>query len=418
MKQQMLKAVMDDAVTYRRSNVFEGLISGYDDNEHLISWCISPITVKDNLLDGVLLVGNDITELREKESSLKNIDTTLKNIMSSIKEYALFAINLEGNITYFGMGSEDLFGWSKNEIVFKDVSLLFPEGDANLSQMLAEVKVSGRYEIETELKKSDGSLFPVDLTLTQLKDTGGKLIGYILIAKDITEIKKLEYQMFQTEKMAAIGQLAAGMAHEINNPLFVISGRLELLKDEPGISDDMRQDLAVINTQADRIRKLVDRLLKFARRNIPHLEAVSINEVIESVLPLVLYHKLPDSNVILDKHLSQDLPEVMGDLNQLQEVFVNIFINAYQAMPQGGRLYISTSTTEGKFVQAVIKDTGRGIPAASLKNIFMPFYSTKKDGTGLGLSICYNIIKNHNGSIDIESQPDKGTMFIVKLPFA
>jgi PAS domain S-box-containing protein len=418
MKQQMFKAVLDDAVSYGRTNAFEGLISGPENKEHLISWCLTPISAKEGGLDGVLLVGNDITELKEKETSLKNIDTTLKNIMSSIREYALFAINLEGKITYFGMGSEYLFGWSKNEIIFKDILLLFPEGDPGLAQMLDEVRGKGKYEIETELRKKDGSLFPVDLTVNQLKDTAGRLIGYILIAKDITEIKKMEYHVFQTEKMAAIGQLAAGMAHEINNPLFVISGKIELLKDEKSFGEDIRRDLNVMGAQTDRIRNLVDRLLKFARKSIPRLETVGINEIIESVLPLVLYHKLPDSNVIMDKHLSQNLPPVKGDLNQLQEVFVNLFINAYQAMPQGGRLFVSTSATEGKFVQVVISDTGRGIPAESLKNIFMPFYSTKKDGTGLGLSICYNIIKNHGGIIDIESQPDKGTTFIVKLPFA
>jgi len=348
----------------------------------------------------------------------KNIDADLKDIMSCIKEYALFAVNLEGNITYFGMGSEHLFGWSKNEIIFKDASLLFSEGDSGLVRILGEVKARGRYEAEIELKKSNGSLFPVDLTVTQLKDPDSKLTGYILIAKDITGIEKPGYRMFQAEKMAAISLLASGMAHEINNPLFVISGRLELLKDEPGISDSVRQNLGIIYAQADRIRNLVDRLLKFTRKSIPHLDTISINEVIESVLPLVLCHKLPDSNVAMEKHLGQNLPVIKGDFNQLQEVFVNLLRNAYQSMPQGGKLCIYTSAVKEKFVQVIISDTGLGIPANSLKNVFLPFFSTKKDGAGLGLSICYNIIINHSGNIEIESEPDKGTTFIIKLPFA
>ncbi|MCX5710458.1 MAG: ATP-binding protein [Candidatus Omnitrophica bacterium] len=418
MKQQMFKAVMDDAIAYKRANAFEGLISGCDEKEHLISWCITPIIAKDSVLEGVLLVGNDITGLKEKESSLKNIDGTLRNIMSSIKEYALFAINLDGNITYFGMGSEYLFGWRKDEIVFKDVRMLFTEGDTDVGWMLSEVKLKGRYETEAELKKKDNTLFPVDLTVTQLKDTDNNLIGYILIAKDVTAMKKLEYEVFQSEKLAAIGQLAAGMAHEINNPLFVISGRLELLKDNSTIGDDVREGLGIINSQAERIRKLVDRLLKFARKSVVHLEEVSINEVIESVIPLISYHKNPDSNVIIERHLAQVLPAIKGDLNQLQEVFVNLLLNAYQSMPQGGTLNITSEAADGNSVLVKISDTGVGIKQNNLKNIFMPFYSTKSDGTGLGLSICYNIIKNHNGSIEIESVENKGTTFTIKLPFA
>jgi two-component system NtrC family sensor kinase len=206
------------------------------------------------------------------------------------------------------------------------------------------------------------------------------------------------------------------MAHEVNNPLFVISGRIEMLLEEQ-LPEKLRSDLTIISAQADRIRKLVDRLLKFARRTPPKPEAFGVNDVIEGVLPLLSYHKLPASKIDIEKDLAKDLKPVKGDLNQLQEVFLNLLINAHQAMPEGGKIHIKTNNLQDQFVEIRISDTGPGINPANLKNIFMPFFSTKKEGTGLGLSICYNIIKNHYGTIDIETQLNKGTTFIIKLPF-
>jgi two-component system NtrC family sensor kinase len=329
-------------------------------------------------------------------------------------------INLDGNITYYGMGSEIMFGWRKNEIIFKHASILHAKDETSptLPFILEEVKRSGQCELEVNLVKKDGQSFPVILTASKFLDTEGRTTGYIFIAKDITERKKLEYQIFQAEKLAAIGQLAAGMAHEVNNPLFVISGRLEVLLGQKRLASKVKESLETINAQADRIRKLVDRMLKFSRQAPPRLEAININDVIENVLPLLSYQKLTSAKVDIEKDLEKGLPLIKGDLSQLQEVFVNLFINAYQSMAEGGKLTIKTSNFENSYAQILISDTGCGIPQQSLKNLFMPFFSTKKEGTGLGLSICYNIIKSHNGSIDIETQVNKGTTFIIKLPFA
>ncbi len=419
-KQQMFKAIVDDSITYKRPNNFEGLITDRNNIQHLISWSITPIVNAGGELEGILLIGNDTTALKEREDSFKKIDNTLKNIFSSIKEYALYVTNLDGNITYYGMGSEMMFGWQKSDIIFKHVSMLHLQNDVRfkLPLMLEQVNRSGQYEMEIDLLKSNGQPFPVILNVSQFLDAESKPIGHIFIAKDITERKKLEYQIFQAEKLAAIGQLAAGMGHEINNPLFVISGRLEMLFEKKKLERKLREDLEVISAQAERIRKLVDRMLKFSRSTPLRLESININDVIESVLPLLSYHKLHTSKIDIEKNLVKEMPPIKGDLNQLQEVFLNLFINAYQSMPEGGSLTIKTDNFQNLYAQIWVSDTGCGIPPQNLKNIFMPFFSTKKDGTGLGLSICYNIIKNHNGSIEIESQVNKGTTFIIKLPFA
>lgn len=418
MQRDMFKAVLDDALTYKRAKDFECHLLNDQGSFRLISWNVTPILNKNNQVQGSLLFGQDITEVQERKNSVKNIDESLKNIISSINEYALYVINLDGLITYFGMGCETMFGYSKPEIIFKHVSILHNVNKAatELSLILERVRLFGKYESEIELFTNQGLAIPVRLTVNQFLDAQGKLTGYVFIAKDITQTKKLEYQVFQAEKLAALGQLSAGMAHEINNPLFVISGRLEMLKQEE-FGFKFKETVNLIDSQVNRIRKLVDRILKFARKSTLTLEAININEIIELVLPLVRYNQLPSVKVEIEKSFEPNMPKVLGDADQLQEVFLNMIINAYQAMPEGGVIKITTSNFQNLYTQVQIVDTGVGIPAGNFKDIFMPFFSTKGQGTGLGLSICHNIIKNHNGSIELESRINQGTTFTVKLPF-
>jgi two-component system sensor histidine kinase AtoS len=419
-KEKMFQAIMDDSIIYKRQNYIEDLVKDANNVERVISWNINPLVSHTGELEGLILIGDDITELQKKQQSLKKIDDTLKNIFSSIREYALYVINLDNNITYFGMGSEIMFGWEKNEIILKNVSLLYDEEDAKtkLPAILEKVRNSGRHEVEMDLVKKDGRRFPVIMTVSQFLDPEGKLMGYTFIAKDITERKKLEYQVFQAEKLAAIGQLSAGMAHEINNPLFVISGRLEMSLEDQALPENIRENLNITSSQVERIRKLADRMLKFARQGPLKSEIININETIENVLPFLAYQKLPPVKIEIEKELAGDLNLVRADLNQMQEVFINLLLNAYQSMTKEGKLHIRTRNLPNEFIEIRISDTGKGIEPQYLKNIFMPFFSTKKEGTGLGLSICYNIIKNHGGSIDIETEVNKGTTFIIKLPFA
>jgi len=418
LKRDMFKAVLDDAFTYKRAKDFECHLSGEEGSLRLVSWNITPILDKNKQVQGCLLFGHDITQIQERENSLKNIDDSLKNIISSINEYALYVINLDGLITYFGMGSETMLGYTKSQIIFKHVSILhnINKAASELSLILERVRLFGKHETEIELFTKAGLAIPVRLTINRFLDTAGKLTGYIFIAKDITETKKLEYQVFQAEKLAALGQLSAGMAHEINNPLFVIAGRLEMLKtEELGLKHI--ETFNLIDSQLNRICKLVDRILKFARKSTLTLAEVDINQIIELVLPLVDYNKPPSANIEIETQLGRNMPKISGDPDQLQEVFLNMIINAYQAMPEGGSIKITTSNFQNLYAQVQITDTGGGIPEANFKNIFMPFFSTKGQGTGLGLSICHNIIKSHNGSIELESQVNRGTTFTIKLPF-
>ncbi|MDD5692684.1 MAG: PAS domain S-box protein [Candidatus Omnitrophica bacterium] len=417
-KKDMLKAVMDESMGLKREKDFEGVILDKDGNERLISWNLAPVQNEGDQAEGNILVGQDITEAREKTCPSKNIDKTFKEILSGIKEYALYLTNPEGFITYFGMGSEAMLGWSKQEIIFKHAGVLHYPGSSGggLEHILKNVRKSGKYETEAELVTKSGQAIPVILTANRFLDSGGKASGYIFIAKDITERKKMEYQAFQAEKLAALGQLSAGIAHEINNPLLVISGRAELLKGEKD-GQKLKKGLNLIDAQAQRIRRLVDGILKFSRKTTPVFEKLDVNEVIELVLPLICCNAVPTAEIEIKKEFEKNMPRIKGDSHQLQEVLLNLLINAYQSMPEGGTVTITTGNFQDLYAQVCITDTGAGIPAQHLKNIFMPFFSTKDSGTGLGLSISHNIIKSHNGSIEVESQVGKGSTFTIKLPF-
>ncbi|MBM3244076.1 MAG: PAS domain S-box protein, partial [Candidatus Omnitrophica bacterium] len=279
--EKLFKAMFDDAVKYKRSSVFEAVLIDGSTDEHVICWQTSPILTANKELEGVLFLGNDVTELKERETSIKTIDETLKNIFLSIKEYGLYTTNLEGNITYYGMGSEEMFGWKRDEIIFKHISVLHNYDDISykLSFILEQVRNFGRYELESYFIKKDGQTFPVNLTVTKFIDSNRDMSGYIFMARDITEKRKLEYQIFQSEKLAAVGQLIAGLAHEINNPVFVISGRTDMMLADKLIGRRVKSELKIINNQIDQIRKLVDRFLAFTRKASPNQIELDINKV-------------------------------------------------------------------------------------------------------------------------------------------
>jgi len=225
----------------------------------------------------------------------------------------------------------------------------------------------------------------------------------------------MELQMIQSEKMAAVGQLASGVAHEMNNPLLVVLGRLDLLEEDK-LSEELTKTLDIIKNQAQRMRSIVDRLLSYSRKKQPDTKPLDLNKLLESISPLLSYH--PEFKKITWKQqLGKSLPLIKGDFNQIQEVFVNLGLNACQAMTSGGEVKIITSyNKKNKYVEVQVKDTGAGMGDEQLQKLFDPFFSTKDKGTGLGLAICHNIIESHKGTIDVGSKKGTGTTFTIKLP--
>jgi len=254
-----------------------------------------------------------------------------------------------------------------------------------------------------------------------LRDANGTLQGAVLVIEDVTARVALERQMRQAEKLTALGTLSAGLSHEINNPLGIITSRVEVALMEAEGKDIPKQlldDLKVIDKHAHRAARIAQGLLSFSRQTTWRLVPVDANQVVEETL-LLIEKQLLREQIALERCLASDLPKVMGSPNHLEQVLLNLITNARDAMTGGDRLRVeSRMSPDGARVQIVIADTGKGIPAELAERIFDPFFTTKAGGTGLGLSISYGIIKEHGGTLEVESEVGKGATFTIGLPVA
>ncbi|MGA2624278.1 MAG: cache domain-containing protein [Bacteroidota bacterium] len=230
------------------------------------------------------------------------------------------------------------------------------------------------------------------------------------------EIKKIHSQMFRSEKLASLGKLAAGVAHEINNPLTGILTNSSLLLEDLAADDPRREDVEVMVKETIRCREIVKRLLDFAKQSKPQKKLTDINSLIENIV-LLVRNQTSFRNIRIDKDLTADIPGIQADADQVQQVFINIVLNAAEAMTKGGMLTITSRLSRSKdFIEIIFKDNGPGIPESVKEKIFDPFFTTKEHGTGLGLSISYGIIEQHGGTISVESTPGEGSVFTIELP--
>lgn len=269
----------------------------------------------------------------------------------------------------------------------------------------------GAYDYITKPFRNEGILLTINRAL---RDRDLRIEK----AKLEQELRDMQEQLFRSEKLAALGRLSAGAAHEIFNPLSVISVRAQLLLANPDIDSSISRELKVIESQVKRITKIVRNLLSFSRGSPVEKTTLDLNLLVEKTLSLVEHERNFDNLEIITE-LDSNLPPILADGSQLAQVFVNLIINAMDAMNHGGNLTISTRRSiEKGFVEIVFKDTGCGIPEENLQKIFDPFFTTKEvgRGTGLGLSIVYGIIKNHGGTINVESEEGKGSTFTIILP--
>ncbi|MDA8161963.1 MAG: ATP-binding protein [Desulfobacteraceae bacterium] len=282
-------------------------------------------------------------------------------------------------------------------------------------------------DFEAECKSQDGSLIYLMITSDIIRDENGAPIGCEGIAKDLTRYKQVMTTFIQSEKMASLGQMAAGVAHEINTPLGVILGYTQLLEEDFRDRKEIYETLETIEKQTKICRKIVSDLLKFSRESLRHTkEPVDINQCIEEVLT-VAEHSLNMDQIYVHRVYGEGLPRVLADKERLQQVFFNIINNAHQALRQEGLVGIWTRYVPGKkAVDVLIGDTGPGIEPEVMKRIFDPFFTTKDvgKGTGLGLSVSFGIVKDHGGNIDVQSPPKEQefvnagmeTLFIVSFP--
>ncbi len=260
----------------------------------------------------------------------------------------------------------------------------------------------------------------LEVTTSPIFDEKGEVAGSVHVARDVTERRKMEEQLIITDRLVSVGELAAGIAHELNNPLTSVIGFSQLLLDGE-VADDAKKDLKIIYSEAQRAAGVVRNLLTFARKHSSLKQLVNINSIIGKVLEIRAYEQKVN-NVHIITRLAADLPEIMVDYFQLQQVFLNIILNAEHFMIEEhkkGTLIITTENTEDTIKVSFIDD-GPGIPKESLGHLFDPFFTTKEvgKGTGLGLSICHGVITEHGGRIQAESELGKGATFVVELPIS
>jgi two-component system NtrC family sensor kinase len=258
------------------------------------------------------------------------------------------------------------------------------------------------------------------LIATQLNRIEEERKAHAELREAYQQLKESQEQLIQAEKLSSLGQLSASIAHEVNNPLAGILAYTQLLIRKI-TADDVNKDIALnylskIERETTRSSKLIRNLLDFARQSPLTLSKVDINEIVNQAFDLVA-HSAESHNIKVIKKLGPSLPKLMADFDKLQQVFINIILNAIQAMPKGGNLTIQTSSGDGQ-VNIEVKDTGYGISPENIGKLFTPFYTTKEEvkGVGLGLAVAYGIIKRHHGTIEVQSEEGKGTIFTIKLP--
>jgi PAS domain S-box-containing protein len=323
---------------------------------------------------------------------------------------------------------------SKEDVLNQAFASFFVKED-DWRNFIKRIASEGHVEdFETLFRRSDGTTLVMLISASAIRgDCGDRCEmnerGCEIIAKDITQFKNLTKTIIQSEKMASIGQLAAGVAHEINTPLGIILGYSQLMKDDYGDDPEALESLEIIERQTRLCKKIVADLLKFSRKSVEKTtRAVNINDCIEEVLS-VTEHSLNMDRIYVQRELATDLPLVMADREKLRQVFLNLLNNAHQAMESEGIVGIWTYMSEKEgMVEIVIGDTGPGIPGEIVDKVFDPFFTTKAvgKGTGLGLSVSFGIIRDHGGTMVVCSPPEDEkfrtagmeTVFIIQLPFS
>src|SRR5881394_1262999 len=353
------------------------------------------------------------SSLEQKAIEIARLKDLSEKIVESLN-IGVLSVDLEGIVESWNTRMEQLFGVTRQESVGRQLSSLLPE------ELAREIAARGDQEQITGIYKQrlhhQGKSLTLNVSITPLVSKSNERIGRLLLFDDVTQRERVEEQMSQTEKLTSLGILAAGVAHEVNTPLAVISNYIQMLAKQMPEGDPRQSIIDKIVKQTFRASEIVNNLLNFSRTGAPETADIDVNRVVEETLSLVA-HPLKASHIQVMKQLGEPLPAVRGSANKLQQVFLNLFLNARDAMPGGGMLEVRTAAHNGS-VEIEVADTGGGIAREHIHRIFDPFFTTKTSGrgTGLGLSVSYGIIKEHSGKIDVRSTPGKGTSFHVEFP--
>jgi PAS domain S-box-containing protein len=381
------------------------------------------VSVEREGMPEVLCISRDITERKQMEEALRLKEKAIEHTVSAIA-----MSDMEGKVTYVNRACMRLWGSDdKADLIGKPYWVILKSDEA-VADIAAVMLESGAWEGELIAIRKDGEEIHVQVSAGLVKDDRGNPIQTISSFLDVTEAKRaeeerkrMEQQLQLAGRLAAVGELAAGIAHELNNPLAAVQAFAQFLAERDDIDETAKGDLQTIYRESQRASRITGNLLSFARKHKPDRSLISINDVVIKSLELHDY-RLKVNNIELVQDLDPDMPMTMADFHQMQQVFVNIITNAEQAMTEAhgkGRLRVATQTAD-ETILITFTDTGPGVPEDDLKSIFDPFFTTKDvgKGTGLGLSICFGIVQEHGGQFYARSVPGEGTTFFVELPIA
>jgi PAS domain S-box-containing protein len=378
---------------------------------------------------GFVLNSRDITERKRAEAAVRQANQTLQAVIE-MSPLAIYSTDLHGIVRHWNTAAERVLGYSASEVLNQALPNIFP--DTADVQIPAEASATGHMlpTYEGPGRRKDGSTAEVSVWETNLRDATGAITGVVAIVADNTERKKLEEQFRQSQKMEAVGRLAGGIAHDFNNLLTVITGYCQMLVDSLADDDPVRGDMAQVLKAADRATTLTKQLLAFSRQQIVQPKVIDVNHLISEMEHIL--RRLVGEDVELIFQRTAEPLKVRVDPGQLEQVIVNLAVNARDAMPRGGRLTLNTTSIDvpdepdrrtgpllpGTHVLLRVSDTGVGMDPVTKSHLFEPFFTTKEKGrgTGLGLSTSYGIIKQNQGEIEVASEPGSGTSFLIYLP--
>ncbi len=376
-------------------------------------------------VNGYVLNSRDITERKRGEEALRQAKETLQAVIET-SPLAIYRIDTNGEIKSWNTAAQTIFGLAESEVLNRSIDIVFSAAEQNSLVRIAEA-LDGHLAVarEEHLPRKDGTLVEVTVWNAQLRDGSGKVIGVVEVVADNTDRKRLELQFRQIQKMDAVGLLAGGIAHDFNNLLTVITGYCEMMLDQIDPATPIHEDVKEVLKASERATALTKQLLAFSRKQIVQPRVIDLHQLVQDTEQLL--RRLVGTNIEIAIHPPASVMKVRADPGHLEQVIVNLVVNARDAMPEGGRIEIwlrsefhpaDASLVAGSYVVLELTDTGTGIDEDTQKHLFDPFFTTKEKGrgTGLGLSTSYGIVKQNHGEITFSSTLGQGTRFYIYLP--
>ncbi len=367
------------------------------------------------------------SNLLKKYNTLNDVFEFHKGIVQNLSS-CIITIDLNGNITFLNKSALALIGYQPEEILGKNIEQLFSDND-RYSQIAEDILVHSRmYEsTESSLLSKEKKVIPIGFSTTRLLDPDSEnVIGVIFIFRNISDLNNLRRQMERMDRLATLGELSAGIAHEIRNPLAGIKTSAQVLEESFSPGDPRSQLVSRIIKEIDRSNKLLQRFFNFAKPSRPRPDFHNIMNIVDGVY-LLLKTRFKKKRINFSKDIPENLPKIYIDESQFEQVLLNLFINAIDALPEGGDIKIEAYFDQNKQVHKVQKETGSiivkvhdngtGISAELIEKIFNPFYTTKSNGVGLGLSICTRLLDENLSKLEVESKQDIGSTFTIFLPY-